>query len=168
MAGHNCPIPDHLPHQSPNQPVWFGEVRGAAPLGSCLGGCLTGAPPWWGRGGLGSGTSGVPYLPCRGPKPSPGPAGSLRLAEQVMDRKGLEGLPGPPGLSDEVLWKLATAKEWEGRRCLSPGPPGPLTVLTGHLSWTQAPTETLSLSITGPLSEEAVLFDVSPQARGFV
>lgn len=106
-------------------------------------------------------------LPCSGPKPSPGPAGSLWLAEQVMDMKGFEGFPGPPGLSDEVLWKLATAKEWEGHRCLSPCPPGPLTVLTGHLSWTQAPTQTLSLSITGPLSEEAVLLSVSPQGRGF-
>lgn len=36
----------HFPHQSPNQPIQFGEVRGAASLGSCLGGCLTGAPPW--------------------------------------------------------------------------------------------------------------------------
>lgn len=31
LAVQNCPIPDRLPHQSTNQPVRFGEVRGARP-----------------------------------------------------------------------------------------------------------------------------------------
>lgn len=124
MAGQNYLIPDCLPHQSPNQPVRFEKVRGAAPLGSCLGGCLTGVPPWWGRGWPGIWDF-LGLLPsCCGPRPSP--ARSLWLAEQVMDRRGL----GPPGLSDEVLWELATVGEWQGHRCLSPCLPGPLTVLT--------------------------------------
>lgn len=49
--------------------------------------------PGGGGSGLGSGISGVPYLPCCSP-------GSLWLTEQVVDRRGFEGLLGPPGLSD--------------------------------------------------------------------
>lgn len=124
MAVQNCLIPDRLPHQSTNQPVRFGEVRGARPTWLLPGRVPDRCSTLVGEGGLGSGASGVPYLPCCGPGPRAGPAGSPWPGGQVRDRRRVEGFPGPqsqyrpPGLSGKVLGELAAAGtvkvgEWE-------------------------------------------------------